>query len=76
MIVYEFPLDEFNAREGYAQIAVRDGKLELQHEPDELLLSLIMKYGGKLAEDKPAAKQTKVETKTAAKAEAKTKDGE
>lgn len=75
-VTYEFETKEFSFREGYSTYQVRDGKLVFKTNPPPDVVAAIKRYGGKLAEDKPAAKQTRAETKTAAKAEAKTKDGE
>ncbi len=47
MIIYKFEIENFNASDGYARIEVKDGKLEIEGEPDPATLSLIEKYGGK-----------------------------
>ena len=57
MIVYNFPIKEFNARDGYSLIQVRENKITLKEKPDPALRALIEKYGGELVEKKKPAKR-------------------
>lgn len=57
MIEYEFDILNFSAAEGEKRFQVVDGKLTLESEPDEAMIALIERHGGKRIEQKKRTKK-------------------
>lgn len=55
--VYTFAVKEFTVQQGYEELQVRDGKLELDGPATPSQLALIEQFGGKL-EKEPAPTET------------------
>jgi len=67
-IIFEFPKDgpqDFYSSEGYAEMQVIDGKLELDTEPGEALLNLINRFEGKrvVVEEKKTKAKSEISKK-------------